>query len=423
MNNYFQLVKQAFSHPTLNNKDELKDLRTAHPLELFFDLVFVAALASVGHYFHHPTFSSVIQAIILFTSIYLIWVNITNYNIYYFGNSYFIKFCLLITMIPVMFLISVDDVSSQLSIQVLAGSFALTRFSMAFIWNYSAVHRYRDIDRNLHQQDHHIYMRVMGRYLRGSFVISGFISLIPVFKPDILLTCLLLSILTEFGIKLICNHRLKRYDAPFFDFDLLKERHLLFVILVWGEGLMTIINQINWENNPLYVLISTIILFLILFSFFIRAVEEFDIYNYYEKNQRFFEINNGIFPFLTLALFVSLSMVVAEPHVHLANRIIIIICLIYIVTSHIIFNNQIKKKQQTDSTLHTLLFDEESIKIVMNENYQKYLAIDLRLLYIQFVLVIVLIFVQSSLLFVLITLIFFLLHIAAVPYRYYLFAD
>ncbi len=391
MERYFKQLKRSFELPQLRNEYSLDGERSAHMMELFFDLIFVAALSSIGHLFIHPTLQSILAGVILYFAVYRIWSLITKYLIYFFSASYFHRVFVFVAMFPLIFIIGLDNYSDKMNIILLTCSFALSRLSIFFVWRTSVV---------LNEQTTNLYIRKYAKSESIINLVTAAIFLIPVLNVNIFIPVVVVALVTE-NIMEAVAYRTNQYIEPMVDYELLKERHVLFLILVWGEGIITAIGTLNFDNSVFPEIFMPISLFIIVYFFFIRAQEEYGLFEYTKDNVASFSRMHMILPLICLTLFQVLGGVAnGHGHISFLSKLIIIADLMYITCWHLFSNlDMLNAKDQ-------------------KKMFKEYLKFDNKLLYIQFIIIVLLYFIENNYLFILAVLVFFIFHSLALPKRY-----
>ncbi len=404
MSNYFTYLKKAFEKPVLNNDGTTVINRTASPLELFFDLIFVILFANIGHLFYEPTFSNMLLAIALFLSIYMIWTNMNMFFMRFFGSTYKIRFGLIIVMIPLLVLAGIEDFHTQRSVYLIVFGFFLSRVTLIVLWYRSVV-----INETI---DNQIFKWGVKIDITG-FSISASMILLVLFWPTVLVlsSVLLISIFVEYGYIKYRYSKLTKGNGsllhndkmPGVDYKLLKERHLLFLILIFGEGIVSSIHAFSTEGELFISLFHMLLIFIIVILFFTRVYEEFLILEYTKEKSENFLYTHLVFSFILLILFSILGAIMSsELDIELAYRIIISIILMYISISHF-FNNRKKSI---------------GITSISQKDFKK---IDQRMNILMFLIAILILFITNQTFFLLLLMLYFILHIVAMPYRYQLF--
>lgn len=393
--NYFNYLKASFSSLKLNNEFNLNDKRTSHPIELFFDLVFVVVLGKVGHVFLHPHPQDIIIGIILFLSVYQIWNNITKFNVYFFKPGLLISFLFLILMIPVFLISGLNNYQSMQNIYILIITLGISRISLTFAW-YKFIYKNKNIT--------NLYAKKVAYKNIIIFLISTIVLFLSVFNYKLFYLFLLITIIFEIVFSSIIPIKISgkyKYSKPFIDEKLLLERRTLFVILVWGEALVTAGSLISEYNNLLQALLMSLSLFFIIGLFFLRAIMSFgDIITTEELNPVIIDFTDYTFPLITLSLFISMAGISIVQEIPSISKIIVIFDLLYINIYHLMGNIVVAKQNSS------------------NENLQYFFKIDNQLLIIQIIITVMLLFVQSPAVFIYLNLLIFILHFLAIPIRY-----
>lgn len=394
MMNYIKYIRNSFSPLRLNNELSLKDQRTSHPLELFFDLVFVVALGKVSHTFLDPSVKSLLMAVILFIAIYQIWKNITKFNVYFFQHSLISSFLFVIVMIPIFLITSMAKYTGIYNIYLLIILFSCSRLILSFAW-YQLVYR-NDLISNK-------YINKISKSYSIIFLCSSLFLLLGLLNYKYFYLILMISIILELISTYTMHYKVSQLELqiPMVDLDLLQERRVLFVILIWGEALVTAGSMFSNYENISQAVSMNLALFLIISFFFLRAVTAFgDAYNI--KKMKFFliELTDYIFPLLSLSLFVSVAGIAAASKINELSRWIVIFDLMYVNTSHYLGNRKDTKQGNLTKSL------------------TEFIKLDNILLLLQAIITIILIFINSTTIFVYLILIIFILHFLAVPIRH-----
>lgn len=393
--NYFKYLKESFSPLTLNNEKDLSNERASHPLELFFDLVFVVALGKVGHVFLHPDIRSIIGAVILFLSIYQIWRNITKFNTYFFKQGLVISFLFLFVMLPVFFIASIPNYKDPHYVYLLIVSFAISRLSLTLAW-YKLVHKNKLIQNE--------YINKLSKAYSITFLISTILTLLTLINYRLFTLMLIVILILEISSTISIYKKLNndpKLTPPLVDTKLMQERRVLFVILVWGEALVTAGSVFSEYSSFSTALFMSLAMFLIIGFFFIRAVMSFgDTYIEEGMSPGYLNFTDYTFPLVSLSLFVSIAGIASAEHVNELSKWIVIFDLAYINGSHFLANLGGIKANNLDY------------------NLAEFVKLDNFFLIIQFIITFILIFTKSSDTFVYLILFIFILHAIAIPIRY-----
>ncbi|MFV0288060.1 MAG: low temperature requirement protein A [Mycoplasmatales bacterium] len=392
MKDYFKHLKRSFAPLHLNNEDNLDNARASHPLELFFDLVFVVALGKVSHVFLQPDVKNIIMAIILFLAIYQIWKNITKFNAYFFQHSLINSFLFVIIMIPIFFITSMVNYNNLNNIYLLIVLFTFSRLILSFTW-YKLVYKNKLITNT--------YINKVAKYYSGLYISSSLILLVSFINYQLFYLILITSVLVEIMGTYFVHYKLKKFTRPQIDIDLLQERRVLFVILIWGEALVTAGSVFPKYSSFTQAITMNLALFLIISFFFLRAVASFgDAYNIKRMKFWLIEFTDYTFPLQSLSLFVSIAGIASTQQINELSRWIVIIDLAYINLTHYLGNLKATKQEY------------------INANLAKFIKLDNLCLLLQGLITVILIFVTGPQIFVYLILLIFILHFLAVPIRH-----
>ncbi len=392
LNNYRKNLKYVFQRPTLNGINGEFEKRSAHPLELFFDLVFVIALANIALQLEHVSYTSIITALLLYVTVYSVWYSITEYSVMFTSSktNYFSRLMIFLVMIPMVFMIGITELTNDFEVRLLVISLISSRLLMGFIWRDAVVNAPLN---NISLSKVYI---VVAKYL----ILSGCIFIIPLIFPNLLIPILLINLFIESIIMPL--HRKKITKTLYFkvpmDEELLVERYLLFVIIVFGEGIVQAIGTTDLSYG-IEGMLSPLLLFSIAFFFYIRVYEEFMFTDCLEEKEK--NYNHFILNFLLLFLFTilgSLPDVIHEYNYLPMQYKVLLFCLLqYIVISHIRLN----------------------IKVLMNNNKvaKDFYILDLITLIIMGIISVGVFLINQINGLYLLVLIFFILHVVAVPLR------
>ncbi len=392
--NYFKYLKNSFEPLRLNNEMDLSEQRLSHPLELFFDLVFVVAIGKVGHAFLHPELSSLVVSVILFWGVFQIWKNITKFNAYFFQKGLITSFLFVLVMLPVFFIVSISDYTDTSNVLLLVASFSFSRLTLTFAW-YKLIYKNKQITNK--------FINYLAKKYALLYLISSLIMIIGIFDYKYFYLILIGTVILELIFAQYIPHLAKKKAKdriPVIDEELIQERRVLFTILVWGEALVTAGSVFSEYDSFIRAIIMSLMLFFIIAFFFLRAVAAFgDTYNIRAMGPYMLEFTEYTFPLITLSLFVCLAGIAIAPTVDSLARIIVIFDVLYISISHL-YANITQSKNTTD----------------MNLKY--FVKVDNVMLIIQLVMIAGLVFVNNPPIFISIILIIFILHFLAIPIRY-----
>jgi len=217
-------------------------------LELFFDIFFVCAIASVGHILvDDMSWKGVQDFVMVFVPVWWIWLGFTFYNERFesFGLENRVFTFLMMIAVAGMAIFAHHATSSTFTgfgMAYLGG-----RMLLGFLYGRAAAH----IDN----------FRIEGRVYAACFFFSGLLLLINIwFVPDPLRVDLFGAILLfDLFIPFIANiftGKLKNND--FLDLsEKIDERFGLFSIIVLGELVVSVINGLSKTKHPSLELLST----------------------------------------------------------------------------------------------------------------------------------------------------------------------
>ncbi len=403
MNHYISHVKSLYKRPTLNGLDGIMDLRTASPFELFLDLIFVIALSKLTLIFEHQTIGSFIEASLLFMIIYSIWFTLATYTVMFFKSetNYWTRAMVFFIMIPLIFFLSVQSLDNQSQIFVFCLSLALTKLFLALVFRDSIVNAPLNniVTSNL-------YLMISKHQL-----VNGLLLLLAAFIPNrlVFISLLMIVALTEVLVIPIKQHKIinKSFAPLLLNKQLFMERQLLFIILIFGESLISIVSTIDSTYN-IQSIIYILITFAIMFMFYMRISEES------EYNPALINRANNLNQWLAndYAIYLLFLIISIIPHVFEHNGylpfdylLIIIAINSYIVIEHL----RLAKKNLN------------KIKKPIEAVYYK---IDIKCLYLMAGLNILLLFFHGSQLAIFLNLLaFYTLHIVALPFRPHLISE
>lgn len=388
----FQIIKTAFEPLKLMDRNSQ---RSASPMELFFDLIFVAGIASVSHFLLHVTLLNILLAVILFSAMYIVWLSFSFFLMRFWGASYFLRLFLFLIMFPLVLFASVTDTGKG-SMAVLGIAFVLSRLILGASWFFAFIQN----------KDHFTQMErseiIMNSFL---FIGSGVIAIIlgmilsPV-KTNYIITVGFLVLLELFSWIIYYSHR-QVTEATFrVDIELLKERHMLFLILIFGEGLIGVVISINWSlTNLMSMLVLTFLAFGAIYFFFLRVFEEGAIIRY-NRNNLVGRIFSHMFTCLNLLmLYANIRVVLESNHtVHKGNLILLVFSLGIIICRH--------------------LWSDVRVLLSKKSSHDRFLFVDIASLSLMLFLTIGMLFVKDGVLLLLFIFLFFFIHSLPTIYRY-----
>ena len=192
---------------------------------------------------------------------------------------------------------------------------------------------------------------------------------------------------------------------PLLDVDLLNERILLFIILIFGEGVLSSFSIFSEHstNNTEHIFLG-IVVFISVFLFYLRVYEEWVMRKFISKMETAQITRIMLMAFLQLSLYSILNAILVQKgFVDISFRVVLSIVLMIISWGHHSADIQDLKSTQTS--------DEE----------KKFARVDIATLYPMYILSILVLFISSKIVIILIVFAYFIIHIIPVPYRYKLF--
>ncbi len=400
MKKYIKHLSSLYRRPTLNGIDGPIEERYANPFELFFDLVFVIALSKLAILFKSSNVIMFVQALLMFSVIYTIWFTLTKYTVMFLKKetNYWMRAMVFIVMLPMIFFLSIEDITTPLGNFTLYFTLAISKFSLALI--------FRDSIENAplnHITVSHVY-RSIAKYkilvtallMINAFVINIYVQLVVLFVVSIVE----LRIIPRRTRRIQNEHAFK---MPI-NYNLFIERQLLFLILVFGESLVSVVHHIDYSYG-IFTIFNVIVMFITMFLFYVRISEEV------EHNPKLIKKSNNIYYWLkaNLVVFILYQEISDFPHQyetvgHLEMRSILIICfvLVYYACEHLRMNKaNLNGKEDKEEKL--------------------FYKTDIRLLYIMLLIPIILIVFHPNMLIVnLLLMAYFMLNVGALPYREHL---
>lgn len=397
MSKYLSHLKSLYVRPTLNGIDGTITHRAASPFELFLDLIFVVALARTAYLYELFTLTGFLAGTLFFIIIYSIWFTLTTYTVMFMKEevNYWVRAMIFIIMLPMVFLLSIKGLNTRIDIFIFCTSIAASKFFLSRIFR----------DSILNAPLNHVAVSNVYTLISRRQAISALILFIAGFSPNqtILLILFAIVAINELILLPAKQHKvIVRQPFPMpVDYELLMERHLLFILLIFGEALVSIVSSIDFNSGTITI-INAILIFASMFLFYVRIQEETEFNNYFINNSLSMPYM-GTAKYFMLLLFILLSEVPhqIEHHSHPLPITVIFIfgIMIYIGTSHLHLNI-VSLKNLEDP--FDRIFHKMDIKTII-------------LMYITASML--LIFHHTTFQIYLITFTFFLLHTVALPFR------
>ena len=220
--------------PQLHTEDEGQERRVSW-LELFHDLVYVVVIAEVTHYLSaHLTLSGVLGYILLFLALWWAWIGGTFYNERFETNDLSYRLFTFSQMIPVAAMaIFAHDALGNTSVQF-GLSYALARLLVLFMWARAGYHEPR-------------FRPISNRYLIG-FTLSIALFVISAFVPIPLRFGLwFFGLLIDLATPVFTANQ--QGNLPRFSTSKLPERFGLFIMIVLGEAVVSVISGVAAQEQ------------------------------------------------------------------------------------------------------------------------------------------------------------------------------
>ncbi len=262
-------LKSAFKIPNLYSGRKTI-LRNVSPMELFFDLAFILPIAKIHLLFAVGDPFTLFEGAILYFYFILTWSNVTLYNVYFWNENgtYFIRFFLVIIMIPVILMASINEITTT-TVNFLIVNLIFIKSVVSIVWVIT-------VNRTKYEEGIHL-KQVMNKYF---FVRLGsvLILIVALFSDKKYLVYFLLGIIIyEFFMQKFVTTR-KRKQLNFYllhlDRHLLKERIILLVMLIFSEGVLLISQIFSFDKLSISLLV-VIMIFLSISFFFLRIYYDF----------------------------------------------------------------------------------------------------------------------------------------------------
>lgn len=400
MNYYLKHLSSLYTRPILNGIDGNMELRAASPFELFLDLIFVIALSKLSYLFELQTIYGFLEATLLFAIIYSLWHTVTTYTVMFMKKetNYWTRAMIFLVMLPLIFFISIQSFETHVQVMIFCLSLAISKILLALILRDSIINAPLN---NILTSN--LYLSISKTQL-----ISSILLIIAAFIDNNLLFAILLVIIAVREVILVPHIHKKTIRQSFspllLNKQLFMERQLLFIILIFGESLISVVNNIASNPTPLSVL-YIILVFSIMFLFYVRISEET------EYNTELIDRSNNlsywmIMNYIIFTIFAVISMVpeLIEHHHHLpiSYLVILLAIMLFIATEHLRLN--LKRLNKLSRPIDKVFY-----------------KVDNRMIFLMYVVCgLLLIFHNSVLVIYILLLIYFLLHVIALPFRSHL---
>lgn len=396
---YFDYAKESFEYPILNNEKKLYP-RASSPLELFFDLIFVALFAVIGHQFIHLTLISGILAFTLFVALFFIWSNINMFMMRFYHSSYYLRIGIMLAMLPMFLIATVDDMMNPRGIMSLGTGLLLSWIILIILW-YMMTFKNKNIT--------NVTFKKMIRIDLMGYMLYALIAIAPLVVPNVYV--LIVSIWSGIFIEILfVSFQYRRYQLhenqmPQIDLTLLNERFLLFIILIFGEGVLSSFSLFNEQSSHYFSSLGlSIIVFLSIFLFYLRVYEEATVRRFLPEFSMMYMLYLAGVGFLQLSLYSTMNaMLTYNGDVSYALRVMLMINLFGIALLHMY--GDIRDLRNTS----------------LSTEERKFAIVDIITLIPMLLLSLLPLGITSRVIIVCIVFAYFVIHIIPVPYRYEIF--
>ena len=228
------MMKSLWQPPRLRTVGEQEEERRATWLELFYDLVYVAAIAEVAHYLHgHLSLAGFFGYVLMFVPIWWSWVGATYYATRFDTDDLAHRLLTLLQMVAIAILaVNVHD--------------GLGKNSDAFALSYVVV-RCILIIQYLNAGYHNREARGLTRWYTTGFSVAAAIWFASILVPTPWRFALwVLAFIIDFGTPLTAGKFVAKIPPSF---SHIPERLGLFTIIVLGEAVIGVVrgvSQLQW---------------------------------------------------------------------------------------------------------------------------------------------------------------------------------
>eukprot|EP01118_Nematostelium_gracile_P019659 TRINITY_DN918_c0_g1_i1.p1 TRINITY_DN918_c0_g1~~TRINITY_DN918_c0_g1_i1.p1 ORF type:complete len:488 (+),score=106.25 TRINITY_DN918_c0_g1_i1:115-1578(+) len=253
------LPKEYWEHePNAENIEKEEEGRDVTWNELFYDLAYVAIVASLGHNLaHHPSLGSLGEFIVLFAVVWMTWSDTVVYINHFESEDIVHKLFFFGEMLSIVgFGINAETAfSARLGAVGWACSFALSRLSFAAVYAYVAVK----------VKVMRVYCSVMAcRHIPtiSLWFAGAFVDDLNARKA-LFITAVILEFILAFGtpyLMAVISSKIGKKEFQLrrsFDIEHLVERFGLFTILVLGEMMTSLLAYSIKELSGLYTYLAS----------------------------------------------------------------------------------------------------------------------------------------------------------------------
>lgn len=215
-------------------RDPHEPHRVATPLELFFDLVFVVAVASAAAQWHHGLaeghFGDLVGFLMAFFAIWLAWLNYTWFASAYDCDDIVYRLLTFVIMTGSLVLAAgLPDLFRTGQSPLLVAGYAVMRLAMVVLWLRAA-------------RGDHDGRRTALRYAAGIALVQVFwIARLGVADQTWLYVTFLVGVLLELLVPVVAE---RHHLTPFHPHHI-SERYALFTIIVLGEVILATVQAVQ----------------------------------------------------------------------------------------------------------------------------------------------------------------------------------
>lgn len=260
------MIRQMFNKPRRFNTFLT---RQVDPTELFWDLIFVVTLRYIIDSFvsNYTPYTFAI-GLIVFIHVYLFWLSFNIYNVNFHDVSHNNRLLMTISLTPLLIVAAISDYTQESALIYLGVSFLILKLMQAFTWNRAI---------RIHETDYsYRSLNYLYKTEVKTYILCAVIALLIIIFPKSTFILLVLMLLIELLLPTMRNYRRKSSYA--FDRILIAERFLLFIILIFGEGIIGVVHILSYEVDISGLdIIRGFIVFFTLYTMFLKVYDEYTI--------------------------------------------------------------------------------------------------------------------------------------------------
>ena len=217
----------------MTGRDPQEESRSATPLELFFDLVFVVAVSLASHELLHfleidRYYDGVIRYLMVFFAIWWAWMNFTWFATEYDTDDWLYRVATLVQMAGALVMAAgIPDAMNELDNAVLVTGYVIMRMAMVSQWVRAAIQSPDTRQRAL-------------RYAVGVTLVQMIWVTAAVFGWRFTLPLFVVGVVLELAVPVFAE----RAVPPRWHPHHIAERYGLFTIIVLGESVLASLNSV-----------------------------------------------------------------------------------------------------------------------------------------------------------------------------------